>query len=58
MIYLRFKVVAQKDFTNSMQKLNKSYFPQDEYLTFTEYVKIDLAKTVKITSKKYFFIQN
>jgi hypothetical protein len=58
MIYLRFKVVAQKDFTNSMRKFNKSYFPQDEYLTFTEYVKIDLAKTVKITSKKYFFIQN
>jgi hypothetical protein len=49
MIYLRFKVVAQKDFTNSMRKLNKSYFPQDEYLTFTEYVEIDLAKTVKIT---------
>ena len=58
MIYLRFKVVAQKDFTNSMRKLIKYYFPQDEYLTFTEYVKIDLAKTVKITSKKYFFIQN
>jgi hypothetical protein len=58
MIYLRFKVVAQKDFTNSMRKLIKSYLPQDKYLTFTEYVKIDLAKTVKITSKKYFFIQN
>jgi hypothetical protein len=58
MIYLRFKVVAQKYFKNSMRKFNKSYFTQDEYLTFTEYVKIDLAKTVKITSKKYFFIQN
>jgi hypothetical protein len=58
MIYLRFKVVAQKDFTNSMRKLIRAYFPQDEYLTFTEYVKIDLAKTVKITSKKYFFIEN
>ena len=58
MIYLRLKVVAQKDFTNSMRKLIKSYFPKDEYLTFTEYAKIDLAKTVKITSNKYFFIQN
>ena len=32
MIYLRLKVVAQKDFTNSMRKLIKSYFPKDEYL--------------------------
>jgi len=38
-----------------MRKLIKSYFPKNPNLTFTEYVKIDLDKTVKITSTKFVF---